>query len=112
MVRASAAQAKESFDAFIDRHLFKIKVIWIIYVFVSLITLGAGIGCVLRYGDSVKGCGETLIAGVCGTLGVVMYCIVCIIICAYDACNGRRIDSCPDYPLPLPLSRTPPRVPG
>jgi uncharacterized Tic20 family protein len=98
MVRASAAQAKESFDAFIDRHLFKIKVIWIIYVFVSLITLGAGIGCVLRYGDSVKGCSETLIAGVCGTLGVVMYCIVCVIICAYDACNGRRIDSCPDYP--------------
>ena len=98
MARASVREAKESFDAFIDRHLFKIKVLWIIYVFVSLITLCAGIGCFVRYGDSVKGCGETLIAGVCGTLGVVMYCITCCIVCAYDACNGRRIDSFPDYP--------------
>lgn len=97
MVRAR--QAKESFDAFIDRHLFKIKVLWIIYVFASLITLGAGIGCVVRYGDSVKGCAETLIAGVCGTLGVVLYCIVCCIICVYDACNGRRVECCGvDYP--------------
>jgi len=98
MPKAPVAQAKESFDAFIDRHLFKIKVLWIIYVFASLICLGAGIGCVVRYGDSVKGCGETLIAGVCGTLGVVMYCIVCVMICVYDAYNGRRIDSSPDYP--------------
>jgi hypothetical protein len=92
------SQAKESFDAFIDRHLFKIKVLWIIYVFASLICLGAGIGCVLHFGDSVKGCSETFIAGVCGTLGVVMYYITCVMICAYYACNGRRIDSCPDYP--------------
>jgi len=98
MPKAPVAQAKESFDAFIDRHLFKIKVIWIIYVFSSLVSLAAGIGCVVRFGDSVKGCAETLIAGVCGTLGVVMYCITCCIICAYDACNGRRIDSSPDYP--------------
>ena len=99
MPQASAPRPKESFDAFIDRHLFKIKVIWIIYVFASLICLGAGIGCVVRYGDSVKGCAETLIAGVCGTLGVVMYCIVCCIICAHDACNGRRVECCGvDYP--------------
>ena len=98
MAQASARQAKESFDAFIERHLFKIKVLWIIYVFASLVCLGAGLGCVVRYGDSVKGCGETLIAGVCGTLGVVVYCIASCLICAYDAFNGRQIDSSPDYP--------------
>lgn len=94
MVRASAPQVKESFDAFIDRHLFKIKVLWIIYVFASIICLGVGVGCVLRFGDSVKGCSETLIVGVCCTLGVVAYCIVSCIVCAYEACNGKRVECC------------------
>ena len=99
MPQASAPRAKESFDAFIDRHLFKIKVLWVIYVFASIVCLGAGVGCVLRFGDSVKGCGETLIAGVSGTLGIVVYCIVWCIMCAYDGCNGKRVECCGvDYP--------------
>ena len=79
----------ESFDACLERYSTPLRVAYVVFAIVSLSCLGAGIGCVLRFGNSVGGCEETLIAGMCGALFVVAVVVVNCIMCVYGTCTGQ-----------------------
>ena len=79
----------ESFDACLERYSIQLRVAFVVFAIASLSSLGAGIGCVLRFGNSVGGCEEALLAGMCGSLFVLVVIGVNCSFCVCGICTGQ-----------------------
>lgn len=79
----------ESFRDFIDRHIKVFKIMFMIFIICSITFLGAGTVCMINY-NSVKGCSEIFIIGVCGTIVVLGYYILWCIFFLYDRHRGEE----------------------
>jgi hypothetical protein len=77
----------ESFDACLERYSTPLRVAFVVFAIASLSSLGAGIVCVLRFGNSVGGCEEALLAGMCGSLFIL---VVVGVNCAFCVCGTYK----------------------
>jgi len=101
LVSYKSKKEYESFCDFIERHIKKFKIIFIVFMFSSLTVLGASIACILN-DNSVKGCLITFIIGVCGTVIVVGNYILKCIYCLYGKYMGeeeKELKDCSIYDM-------------
>lgn len=102
LVSYKSKKEYESFGEFIERHIKKFKIIFIIFMFSSLTVLGAGTACMVNY-NGAKGCIDTFIIGASGTIIVVgnyiLKCIYCVCDKHIQETNNNEIRECSIYDM-------------
>lgn len=79
----------ESFAEFIDRHINKFKILFMIFLVISITCFGVGISCMSDNTTmNARGCYPTFMAGVCGTFMVIAHYMLKAVFYVYDTCRG------------------------